>query len=76
MPVEFHSEAENQDPEERDRVDLSLSADEPGLSGELFDLLGGEEAGERLLDLPGVKWGGAHWARGLPRHPIEVAAGR
>ena len=66
-------EAEDQDPEEGDRVDVALATDEPGLSGELFDLLRGKEAGERL---PGRERAGTHEGRGLSRHPIEVAAAR
>ena len=76
MSVELDAEAEDQDPEEGDRVDLALATDEPGLSGELFDLLGEMEADEGLLDLPGLERGGTNWGRGLSRHPIEVAAAR
>ena len=70
--MELDPEVEDEDPEEGDRLDLPFSLDKPGLTGELDDLLGGEEAGERLLDLPGSERGGTHWGSGMPRHPIEV----
>jgi uncharacterized protein YjeT (DUF2065 family) len=76
MAVELDTEVEDEHPEEGDRSDLALPLDEAGLSSELDDLLGGEETDERLLDLPRPEWGGTQWARGTPRHPIEVEGGR
>ena len=52
--MELDPEVEDEDPEEGDRLDLPCSLDKPGLTGELDDLLGGEEAGARLLDPPRV----------------------
>ena len=52
----------NPHPEEGHRADFPLALDEPGLSGELLDRLGREEAGERLLDLAGLEANGSHGA--------------
>lgn len=55
--MELDTEVEDQGQEEGDRVDLGLGKDKPSLSGEGFDLLGGEESGEHLLDHPGLERG-------------------
>ena len=58
VALELDAEAQDHHPEEGDGVDLALATDESGLVGERFNQLGGEEAGERLLDRAGFRWTG------------------
>ncbi len=74
VALELDAEAQDHHPEEGDGVDLAFATDEFGLVGELLVRLGGEEAGERLLDLAGLQADGSHRAGGMLRHPIEVGA--
>ncbi len=67
--MEFDAEVEDEDPEEGDGTDRALALDEPGLSGELDNLLGGDEAVSASSTSPsrsGVGRSGDGGCRGIP----------